>query len=173
MKAVTPITLLMCLGAAFLVYANSTVGQLPDRVATHFGAGGAADGWMTREGYHTFVICFGVGLPLFILGTGYIARLLPGMLNIPNKIYWLAPERRDESFSFICMANAWIACLVMMLIFGIHYLTLQANTLQPPHLPMDQFLPILGAFLVAMAIWLVIVVAHFKRPATDQRLTND
>ena len=45
--------LLLIVVGAFIV---ATTGQLPDRVASHFGAGNLANGWMTRGGYLAFML---------------------------------------------------------------------------------------------------------------------
>ena len=52
----TPLALFVALlaGATALLFA--TVGLLPDRIPTHFGAGGVPDGWMTRGGYTKFML---------------------------------------------------------------------------------------------------------------------
>jgi hypothetical protein len=159
-----PAILLAALCIAFLFYVDSSVGQLPESVATHFGASGRADGWMTRPGYRTFVCWFGVGLPLFLLAMGYVCRWIPWLLNIPNRQYWLAPERRHETFSFVLVAEVWLACLMVLFLAGIHYFTIQANTFTPPHLPMDQVWVLLGCFLAGTAVWLIVLLRHFRRP---------
>lgn len=69
--------------------------HLPERIVTHFGASGAADGWGTRGGYIVFDIVISaalvLGLPmlvgLFLSGSG-------AAISIPNKDYWLRPENK-------------------------------------------------------------------------------
>ncbi len=48
--------LVVALVAAGVVFVAATAGQLPPTVATHFGAGGAANGWMSRGGYTVFAL---------------------------------------------------------------------------------------------------------------------
>ncbi|RYD25962.1 MAG: DUF1648 domain-containing protein, partial [Verrucomicrobiaceae bacterium] len=43
-------------------------GQLPDRVATHFGVNGAPDGWMDKSGFVPVAMVGGLGMPLLMMG---------------------------------------------------------------------------------------------------------
>jgi len=57
---------------------------------------------MTQTGYAIFMVVFGIGLPLLILGLKrLISGWFPTRINIPNKQYWLAPERREETLLFL------------------------------------------------------------------------
>ena len=76
--------------------------QLPDTVASHFSASGEADGWMSRGGFIIFYAALMVFLYGTFVGTGYLMRVLPdSYINVPNKNYWLAPVRREESKRFL------------------------------------------------------------------------
>lgn len=77
--------------AAFIA---ATSGALPQRVATHFGAGGAANGWMPRNGCTWTMLVVRTVLPLLLFGA---LRQLPmcaeRYVNLPHRDYWLAPGR--------------------------------------------------------------------------------
>src|SRR2546427_7634657 len=48
---------------------------------------------------------------LFRSGLGYVVRFLPvNSINIPNRNYWLAPERRVVTFDFLFRHLLWLAC---------------------------------------------------------------
>ena len=73
----------------------ATTGQLADPVATHFGSDYLANGFMTRDGYLAFSLAFSTLLPVIVAGAvGWLPRLFPRSVNVPNRDYWLAPERR-------------------------------------------------------------------------------
>ena len=59
------VTLLIA-GVAFIV---GTIGQLPPRVASHFGAAGRLNAWMSRDGYALFILGFGTLFPMFIVAS--------------------------------------------------------------------------------------------------------
>src|SRR5947208_13832382 len=92
---------LVCLFAAFAACVAHFSKQLPDRVATHFGGTGHPNGWMTRTQYRNFTLGLGLGTPVFILAVFAIVERLRGVgLNIPNKAYWLEPDRQQATFAF-------------------------------------------------------------------------
>jgi hypothetical protein len=68
----------------------ATTGQLPDPVATHFGHRNLPNGWMSHDGYVTFMLAFATLLPIVIVGiVGGLPHVAPRSLNIPNREYWL------------------------------------------------------------------------------------
>ena len=96
----TPAVLLILLISGFLLFVNQTASMLPERLATHFGAGGQPNGWMSRSGYTTFISLFGVALPLFVIVICFLCRFLPAWtVNIPNREYWLSPERHSQTYA--------------------------------------------------------------------------
>ena len=75
---------------------------LPGTVATHFGMNGSPDAWAPKLVFFFWYFIF----TLIVAGiyTGVRHILLPGhhdWLNIPNKEYWLAPERRHETLAYL------------------------------------------------------------------------
>ncbi|MEA3209942.1 MAG: hypothetical protein QOE70_2999 [Chthoniobacter sp.] len=155
---------LACLGLAGYVWCSAP--QLPERVATHFGLHGEPNGWMSRGGYVQFTIAFGLGLPGFLLLIFALIRAANGKgLNIPNREHWLAPERREETLSFMGRHGAWLACLMVGFFAGLHHLIIVANVSSPPSLPNAQLGLMVSAFLGAVAIWVVVLYRRFSRPA--------
>ena len=72
--------------------------RLPDRLATHFGNNGRPNGWMDRDTFRWFYWIMVLGVPIFFAGITALIRVLPpSLVNIPNREYWLAPERRRET----------------------------------------------------------------------------
>ena len=147
---------------AFIV---GTFEQLPLRVATHFGAAGRSSGWMTRDGYIASILGFGTLFPLFIVSliTG-LPHLTSRPLKIPNRDYWLAPSRREETVATLGEFGAWIGCLVTVFIAAMHYMILQANASVPPKLPALLFWSVLGITIVAMLLWQALFFLRFRRP---------
>ena len=45
----------------------NSIGDLPEKIAIHFDANGAADGWTTRETYRFYVLLSLAGLPLLLV----------------------------------------------------------------------------------------------------------
>ena len=64
-KSAYSLPFLLLLGVAAL-FVRQTSRDLPPLVATHFGAGGAANGFMSREFYLRFMLAFVVLLPWLV-----------------------------------------------------------------------------------------------------------
>jgi uncharacterized membrane protein len=107
---------------------------LPDQVATHFDAGGKANGWSNQAGFIRFVaIVIAIAAALFF-GATLLVRLPESMINLPNKDHWLAPERRDDTFAFIRDWFRWFAALRLAVGALFVGMALRANLAAPPHL---------------------------------------
>jgi len=145
---------------------DATVYLLPESVATHFAGGGRPNGWMTRGGYRTFMLLFVTVLPLFMAAmAGGLPRLFPNATNIPNRHYWMAPERREAALDFLTAHACWLGCLMVVFILGIHILLLQTNHSVPVRLPTRAFFGMLGGFALALLVWILVLVRRFRRPA--------
>ncbi|MGE0824318.1 MAG: hypothetical protein AB7P18_19655 [Candidatus Binatia bacterium] len=153
----------LAMGGAFVI---TTTASLPDFVASHFGASGHANGYMTREGYRWFMLFFVVGFPLFIVFMiAGLPRLMPHYTNLPNRDYWLAPERREQAFDFLTNHALWFGCLLEIFLCSVHWFVVQANTQHPPQLANGPFLMSLGLFVVALIVWISTLVRQFRLPA--------
>lgn len=142
-----------------------TAERLPERVASHFDAGGVANGFMTRELYLAIVLALVVLLPALVavLITTSM-RHDPPRLNLPNRDYWLAPERRRATTDYLAAHAAWLAALVALLAVAVHLLVIRANRLDPPHLDAAPFLTVLLCFAVAIALWIAALLRRFTPP---------
>ena len=159
-----PYLAFVVLAVVLLIDLGLTSPPLAEPVATHFDGGGNANGWMSRNGYVVFMIAFGIGLPLLIMGLIRVAPArFPGRLRIPNRSYWLAPERREETLQFLNAHVAWLATLMVLFVIAIHHLVLLANASQPPRLPQTPFLSLLGSFLAGLAVWIGVLWYRFRR----------
>jgi len=139
---------------------------LPERVASHFGLYGQANGWMSKEADLLFLGGVGIGLPLFIVGLTYVTRFFPdSMFNLPHKEYWLAPERRQQTVNFIFQHSLWMAGLMQLFLSWVNFLTIMANKGPSARLPMAAFVIGFVAFLIAIGFWMARLIRHFYRPA--------
>ena len=157
-----PALILGLLYLCFFSYLLFSVSHLPDCVATHFNGSGQPNGWMNRPTYLLFTAVFGFAFPLFLVGICFIVRFLPvRYYNIPRRDYWLAPERRSETFSYLFRHSLWFACMAVCFVIGIHFLIIRANSLTPAHLSTPMILGLMGCFLTGIVVWVVSMFRYF------------
>jgi signal transduction histidine kinase len=150
---------------AFLILLALSAGFLPPHVASHFNFYGDADGWMARETMLLLMGAVGAGLPLFIVASVFLTQFLPNsVINLPNRDYWLSPERRASTHRWLLSSAQWMACLIVLLMMALHVLVVCANRQPRPHLFSPAAYALLGFFVLAEFTWLVVLVRHFLGP---------
>lgn len=105
--------------------------QLPDRMASHFNGSGVPNGWQSKHNFFVFsstvvLVCAAISF----LVPRAIAVFPPELINLPNKSYWLAPERREETSHVFAAHMAWFGCA---LLFVLLYAISQAINFNLPH----------------------------------------
>jgi len=153
------VTLLLAIAFVF-----ATGRSLPPLVASHFIARGAANGYMPHDTYLRFTTALLVGLPLFIAFISGFTSILPArLINLPNREYWLAPERQADTLSYLRRQGARFAVILAIFLCFVHWLVVQANAHSPPLFPESLFFIGTAAFLGALVIWLGRFILHFRR----------
>ena len=154
--------LLYLILAGYLLWSAS---RLPDRVASHFNGAGRPDGWMDRNTHLGLMGAIGFVFPLLMSGLFYLTRKMPSWLvNIPNREYWLVPERREQAFDRLFDHSLWFACLLAGFSIGMHHLITQANLNPPPTLSGSQVLICMGLFVVGLVTWVIQLNRRFGIP---------
>ncbi|MBQ0930647.1 DUF1648 domain-containing protein [Ideonella sp. 4Y16] len=137
---------------------------LPSQIATGFGALGEATGYGERNRHLWMMTLLAVGLPLPLgYGMGLLAGREGQRLSIPQKAYWLAPERRADTLAAMGVRAKVMATLLAAYPLGLHLLIVQAQKLQPPHLPQGLMLALHGALILGMLAWVVELNLRFGR----------
>ena len=138
--------------------------SLPPAVASHFAVGGNANGFMPRSAYLDLMLFIGVGVPFLLALVHRLVRLVPPhLVSLPNRDYWLSPERTTETFAFLYNHGIYLSALLATFICFIHWLVVRANELQPPHFSTSLFFTGLVLFLLAVATWIGMLFVHFNR----------
>lgn len=159
------LSLMLFLGLLFACafFALNSVGELPEKVATHFDAKGVADQWTDRDHYVLSMLSLLVSLPtLLVLATAILPRYTNGKGQIPNCEYWFAHERRRLTETFLMSHAYWLGCLTIAVIFGIHISILRANATTPALLAIDRLYAMLVAYLCGLVWWTMAFLRHFK-----------
>jgi uncharacterized membrane protein len=162
-----PLFLFVMLSGAAAALIFNLAGQLPDLVAVHFDAAGRANGFMTRAGCRDFMLLSTLGMPLLItLATGLIPRIVPAsLINIPNRDYWLAPERASASLAFLSEQGLWFGCIFVVFLACVDAMLVKANAVSPAAFPNTLFVAMLILFFCVIGAWFVRMLRRFRAPS--------
>jgi uncharacterized membrane protein len=150
-----------------ILYVTGTASQLPPTVASHFNAAGHPNAFMSRSGYTRFILCFAVGFPIVIVAILTAVYSRATEMKLPNREYWLAPQRIGQTRSFLVAHGVWFGSLLVTLGCFVHWQELSANRLLPPHLSSTTFAAGLIAFLAATVAWVAVLMFTFRRPVRE------
>lgn len=113
---------------------------MPAEVASHFNASGQADSFLSRDNYLTLMILV---ICLSTLVVGGIGRLLISLpedsINLPNKAYWLSPERKNDSLNYISNWLQFFSAGMAAFLCFVHWIVVQANSTEPKQLNSSVF----------------------------------
>ena len=160
---------LLLSSAAYVVALVWAAALLPDRVPSHFDAGGRVDDWSSRTSL--LVVYTVIGL-VVLVGIPALTRALAAgdgtWINMPqaSKDYWLAPERRDEfrvRFGDDIEAFTALTGLLMTAILG---LTTWVGTTGRDAVPWWVFVGLTGLYLVATAVWTARLLRAYRPPSS-------
>lgn len=136
--------------------------NLPERMASHFNQAGEANDWTSKNSF----VVFEAILLLFILSEFILLPLIiekspDSLINLPNKEYWLAAERRAETFRVMKIYFEWLAIGLLGLFISINQMVFKANINQENLSALTMWL-IIGAFLVYVFVWMIKFIRQFK-----------
>lgn len=118
-----------------------------------------------RRGIFQVAVTLGVGA-LFI-GIAWLLKYTPaGLINLPNRSYWLAPERREETMDRLASSFDVFACatvLFLLVAFELTSLAGRGGTLATKY-----FLPALVAYVVFSLGWTVALIRTFANVPNER-----
>ena len=150
---------------AALVVVPASGAWLPEMVATKFSVSGDAHGFTPRHSYLAVMLGLSVGLPLLLVAAaGLAATHATGLIEVPHRDHWFAPERRAESAAFLRLHMARLGCVFVLFFAALHGLTLQANLYSPARLPMSAAAVPLTLLALALVAWTIVLRRRFRDP---------
>jgi len=162
----TPLALLLVLTAASLAFFIYYGQWFPPTMTVHFDSVGQPDQWMDRVKFIVIGTSACFMAPAFLVaGIGVMPRVLPiGMIRIPNRDYWFAPERREASLSRLMVYALWLGCVVEAGLLATFVLIARSNPAgEVPHLAGGTEAVIVGCG-AALVLWGVRAVRAFGAP---------
>ncbi len=161
---------LLLWGAALAMVVQSAYysRRLPDRVASHFGADGAVDGWSSRHELVGIMLSVTALMLLLFEGLAWLVPRLPAeWINLPNREYWLAPGRRDATLARIRADLLEIGALTLLWLVVLNELVLRTNLGPEPRLGAPFWISF-GAYLGAVGWWAVRSYRRYSRIPTAE-----
>ncbi|NLE36999.1 MAG: DUF1648 domain-containing protein [Pirellulaceae bacterium] len=137
--------------------------SLPPQVMSHFDARGQANGSMGKNAfmavYAGTILVTALVILLFSL---FLPRLRNSMINLPNKDYWLAPERKKASAAVLSGMMVWFGNATLVLLIACFHVCFAATLgrASPPWL----FPLILGDYLTYTLAWCICLIRRFRKP---------
>jgi len=158
----------LIIGSSLLaVQANLLAGawsELPAQVAVHFGTDGVADGWGEKSSLLWISSMVSVVVLVCFHVPAVLIRWMPrGLLNMPNKDYWLAPGRADTTVVRLQLSMLGIGNLSLAagLLFTVGLI--DANLAPEPQLS-RWFVPGVLAYTLSVILWAVRLKRRFALP---------
>jgi len=136
----------------------------PAEMAAHFNVQGNPDRFVPRAEFFSYQIKTLLVMVAISLVAQLIFMVLPaGLINMPNRDYWLAPARRDETVDRLSSFAALMFGVILLAVQAAFELSVYAN-LQTPILFNAQwmFIVMIASFSV-IGLMLVSLVASFSK----------
>ena len=103
-------------------------------------------------------------MPALLCSLGAIAPRLPERLvHVPNRQFWLAPERRTATLAALGRFGLWAAQATVVLLCVLHWFVVRANAVRPPHLEQAPLVALMALYFVALFAGMVAVLRRFVR----------
>ena len=139
---------------------------LPEKVASHFGADGEADGWMSRNSFVIMHVATQFCTAAFLVGIAKFGRYMPDSLfNLPHKEYWLHESRRETTFNYSESILTLIAGATVLFLCVVFHLVYRANVVEG-RLAEGWFIASLVAYLVLIIGLVIRMSMRFGKPPT-------
>ena len=160
-----PLAVLLSLTAGALAYFIYYGQWFPPQVAVRFTSAGDPYEWMDRIKFIVIGTSVSFMLPPFVVALiGVLPRALPvSVLSLPNKQYWLVPERREATLTRLLNFGLWFGCLLQAFLLAGWVLIGRSNPAgQMAHAVPGQS-ALAAGFLVAVVVFVYRMNRAFAR----------
>lgn len=137
--------------------------RIPNVVASHFDGLGDPDGWSSKAvffGIYAAVLL--ITIVVFVVIPNRFINLSGKGLKIPNKNYWLAPERQHDTLQFFRTHFMYFGIVNILLAIFVIQLVIQANFKEQPRLD-SAIMWALALYFIFVIGWLIRFFLKFRR----------
>ncbi|RBY94160.1 hypothetical protein DQ244_02035 [Blastococcus sp. TBT05-19] len=132
--------------------------RLPERVPTHFGAGGEADAWSSRSAALWTFAALGLGTAALFAGlVRFLERIGVEHLTIPNPEHWKQPEHLGRLRRLLAEDMWWLGAATLVLLAVVQVLVVRAAGMDDPDLGPEGpvLIGLYAAVVIARTVWVV------------------
>ena len=130
--------------------------KLPYKVAIHFNASGFPDNFSDKLFSALMQVGVVIFMALVVLVSDYFVKHgSDNFINIPNRKYWLAPERRERTIDLLSSFVYWLGILTNLFLIFVSQRIINVN-LNPEMTLGRHFWAYLTAYLLSLfiSIWI-------------------
>ena len=140
----------------------------PAQMAAHFNFQGTPDRFVTKEQFFGFQL----QTALVVILTSILPKVLflvlpPERINMPNRDYWLAPERRAETVDRLSSFGAMLFGVILLVIQAGFELSVSANLQTPIFFQAQLMIPIMVASFILIGLMLFWLARSFRLPPSE------
>ena len=142
---------------------------LPSTVASHFDAAGNPNGCSSKKQFVGIYMVVILMMSLSSLVLPLLLKYIPiSLINLPKKVYWLAPERKETTFLFIAETMLILGNATTLFLIITFQLAFEANLSSTRHFSSETMFILLGCYFFFIAVWLIRFMVRFRRTGKDQ-----
>lgn len=146
------------------------VPYLPSPLAVRFNAAGAAVAWSSAQSFATInVVIVAVIVSAFLILPGMLSRRRRLKWRLPNRDYWLAPERLPKTLEYLQRQFLWYGIVTLLLLMAVFQLVVDANARTPPRLNVERLGWLLASYAAFIIVWGWSLWRKFARPPPASR----
>jgi len=133
---------------------------MPEITASHFDSAGNPNGWMKKD---TLIIFYLGMMALLLTLFFFIPRFPNQMRNLPNRDYWLAEEREEETNKYINSSTLRVGIATFVFLIYVMQLVFESNLNKEPVLS-GYIVWALILYFIFIAVWLFKFYRRFRLP---------
>lgn len=140
----------------------------PAQMAAHFNIEGYPDRFVSKiEFFWDQIQTVGITLLVSLLPQVSFLIIPAGLINMPNREYWLASERLDETRDRLSSFGAIIFGIILLVIQVAFELSAYANLQTPIFFNARLMIPVMVASLIVIGLMLLRLILSFRVTSTN------
>jgi serine/threonine-protein kinase len=137
----------------------------PDQMAAHFNITGNPDRFVSKAEFFWFQIQTMLIVLLVSIPPQVLFLFLPAnLINMPNRDYWLAPERRAKTIDTLNSFGAMLFGVILLVIQAAFEISVYANLQTPIFFNARLMSTIMIISLIVIGLLLIQLVVSFRLP---------